>query len=649
MKKRSYPTILFLAALFTAACTDHLLDNTLPDDEGDEEGIVFGIHVVEQADLLYDYGRTRAAAGMAPDSGLIAANTFKAHRFQGDAEGLQVHRMPLPIMGIHPRTVHATTSTADTRASLDEIVSDANSFHDSLTIWGCAYYQEYHRFLFEQILLKKIRGWRSSVHWPYDGGQTRYMKFCAISPSFEALDMKLASSPSYSYTTGDEQGTLTPPTFEYTIPDAPAEQHDVLFGSCDPIEVQTLDKEQHLGLDDKTVDLTFRHILTAIRFAQGNMPTGVTIKEIHLNHIANKGVFKPAELAWTLDGASFSSYTLYPDKEITEYAPSNTYIDGNSVLFLMPQVLADAQLELVLNDDRHLTCSLTGDTWERGYTVTYKVTIGELQDDYYLLVDQVNNVTTSSTVANTPEHGTQESESLHYTEGITEQHSMNGIDGISGSDEVKAKAKFVIHSYRNFKDYSGAATPKNDHHAVGWKINGFSASEEGEYALGNAPSWLQGLTGWTREATTTTEQSGGDDIAIFYNIEAQTAVTKDHAQIIQGNGQPTAENPMNLSRTLPNGTSAGTSMTTSAGTSPYNTANCYIVNAGGNYVIPMVYGNGIKNGNSNITNDDDTFVDHDGRTIAFANIYKQINNYDDSYAVSDEALTTNEIAAGGKK
>ena len=65
-----------------------------------------------------------------------------------------------------------------------------------------------------------------------------------------------------------------------------------------------------------------------------------------------------------------------------------------------------------------------------------------------------------------------------------------------------------------------------------------------------------------------------------------------------------------------------------------NTANCYIVNAPGTYYFPLVYGNGIKNGDPNSaaytnqasgTTGSNNFVDHTGATITQPYIYQKYN------------------------
>ena len=165
------PLSLVALLLVFAACTDDRLsilshNGTAPD----ADGIGFGINVLEQADLIYDYGRTRAAEGeAAPDSATCEANSFLSHPLQGgESWNLRVHRMPLPIMGIHPHTVNCPSLTspsspadtsfasvsdpwdaamppvAATRASLEDIVgSDIRTFHDSMTVWGYTYIPTY--------------------------------------------------------------------------------------------------------------------------------------------------------------------------------------------------------------------------------------------------------------------------------------------------------------------------------------------------------------------------------------------------------------------------------------------------------------------------------------------------------------------------
>lgn len=690
-----------VAALAFSACTDEQFSE-LPRGGADPggDGIGFSITVAEQADLIYDYGRTRAAGGdTALDSTTMEANTFVAHELQGgEAWELSVHRMPLPIMGIHPRTITSPSTPADTstgsvsdpwdaamqpvstsRASLEDIVgSDLRTFHDSMTVWGYTYIPNYipptgqagydskrdglcyQRVLYDQILVKKIRGWRNSVHWPYDldfyktagftpAEKPNKMRFYAYAPSLENLDITLKNSPSCTVA----------PQIQFIVPDNPAQQRDLLYGYSDEIDVQTgpmpgsggsgaghyegsgTEKEEHLGDDDKTVPLTFRHILTAVRFAQGNMPVGCTVKKIQLHGIPNQGTYDPAASsgsgAWSGQTGS-KTYAIGTDYTVaTHVGAANAYIDGGNVLLLLPGTMTAAQtLEITLNDgsrDHTLTCNLNGDDWLPGYTITYKVTVGEVQGDYYLLLDAAG--TSPIVVPKAGETGTE-------TKYKQDSRSHEQTDATrSGS--------FTIHSYRNYKDYSTAAAGTNKHHDVEWQLVGFALPlktlggdddfEHADYSLdfvtGKAGNWVTSFTGWSREGTgIASAQPGGDSQDISYVMEPQSySYQNNHATTLYTNNIG-AISPVDLSTSKLIGNGIPEAV-------PRSTANCYIVNSAGTYSFPAVYGNGIEGGTEKTgtsLNPDNIFLDHEGRSIQNAYIIKQVNRqseaWDDTYTDS---------------
>ena len=714
------PLSLVALLLVFAACTDDRL--SLQSHNGDADGIAFGINVLEQADLIYDYGRTRAAEGeAAPDSATCEANSFLSHPLQGgESWNLRVHRMPLPIMGIHPHTVNCPSTPADTstgsvsdpwdaamqpvstsRASLEDIVgSDIRTFHDSMTVWGYTYIPAYipaagqpgydakrpgacyQRVLYDQILVKKIRGWRNSVHWPYDldflkaagldpADKPNKMRFYAYAPSLENLDITLKNTP----------GCTTEPVIQFTVPDNPAEQRDLLYGRSAEIDVQTgpmpgsggsgaghyegsgTEKEEHLGDDDKTVPLTFRHILTAVRFAQGNMPVGCTVKKIQLHGIPNQGTYDPAASsgagAWSAQTGS-KTYVVNTGYTVaTHVGAANAYIDGGNVLLLLPGTLTATQtLEVTLSDgsrDHTLTCSLAGDSWQPGYTVTYKITVGEVQGDYYLLLDAAG---TSSVDA--PQNGTTGTETKYKQDSRSHEQT-----------DLTRSGSFTIHSYRNYKNYSTeAADGINAHHAVEWQLVGFALPkktsggvddfENADYSLdfvtGKAGNWVTSFTGWSREGTgIASVQTGGDSRSISYTMaEQQKVYTSNHATALAGNLKDNISN-LDLSTRVPIGNGEPRTI-------DRTTANCYIVNCPGSFSFPIVYGNAYENGTekkysdgspSDALNPGNIFKDHRGEPIKYANIFKQVNTGAgfDSPIVEDitSELTPDERSAGGVK
>lgn len=657
MKKIHYHILLLLAVMFaTASCSDHLFDDLINNGEEDLDGMAFTVSTVEMADLTVNMGGTRAASFENSEVSEETANSdaFIAHPLTGDNPyGLQVHRMPLPYVGIHRKAVNARCleSTADsddsdysdnllssedseradrpTRAPVAAIVhTDASNFHDSLTIWGYtdAVYKNTgsteaeNKTIFSRTLLKKIRNWRSSAHWPYGStDKPTKMRFYAVSPAFESIDIQLLSGNTPSY--------ANRPEFNYTLPETAGEMRDLLYGESAEVDVQdgptgSTDgdpKAENLGRDNKFVDLSFQHILTCIRFAKGTIPDGITIQRIDIEGVYTSANFHPT----TQDDATGTSgkwdshsgsavYTLWP-KVVTSTSGSNVYIDGDSCFFMIPQTLSSsAKLTITLtapqqyqideygsyvkNSDgtrkgdgtnfrtHTLSCPLSGDIWKKGYTVTYKLTIGEVEDGYYL-------------IAESPE---------------AYEHSNSSINGT-----------FPIHSYHTYFDYSDPAHPTGKEvttHGVNWKVVGYSTqsgveSESNKFDEAK-PEWLHGTT-----PNTTGIYEGGYGAIASYTISPQTSLNDQHSKVLEGNTTNSA-NDRDLSQKSPNGDNY----------SSQESANCYIVNRIGSYKIPLIYGNG----NINTISPNPIFKDHIGATITNPSIKEQI-----------EAKNTGEIVVDG--
>ena len=653
------------------------------------DGMGFSLNVVEQSDLIMEIGKARKAAGKMPfDSATVAANAFGSHALSGNSEGMSIHRMVIPMVGIHPNTASGsvrTTGSPMTRSGLDEIVnagSNPLTFHDSLTIWGDAYTStDYGRNLFKQILVKKIRGWRTSVHWPYDvkGGK---MQFFAISPSFEDLDMQV-TNPSYNTTSHK----MDAPHFKYRIPDDTHIQRDVLYGVSNEVDIDagpantsinypdgSTEKEQHLGLDDKIVELNFKHILTAVRFAQGKIPTDITIKTIQISHIKNEGEYLPENNSGAGEWTNLTgdiAYTIYPNSKTQSYeaGAQNYYIDGDSVLFLMPQTLGStAELRLSIlkegeSTPRILKASLSGDLWTPGYTVTYKVTIGELKGDYYLVIQ-----------SSPADYSTSNRSDIPTSDGVVTDKSETYKQGQKSWEfsTSRLSGSFYVHSFRNvvrYDDSVNGASGKNVHVAEKWKLVGFSSTEDGTYTTTSTTEnptvarWVYAFPGWIKSSGNVdaagNDGTTGSASAFSYTLEGQEAVyTINHASIL-GSNRPVSG--LNLSTHLPDGSNASGTLMAGASNSMsiYNSANSYIVNAPGTYVFPLVYGNsyqqGLDRSYSMNTASGDIFLDHKGQPIKNGNILEQVNSYTNSTMpnegteVANTDWTTDETAEGVSK
>lgn len=643
---RTYRITSFLFAILVillSSCSDDLTEGITSNTHHEGEGLGFSTAVEEQADMLISMGTTRAAAGQPRlDSLTTAALTATSRPMEGSAPTpqLYLHRHSLPLVGIHRGAVKGEHFEAATRAHKNDVVSastDAINFHDSLTIWGCVYdtnntpstfTDDIYRFLFRQTLLKKVSGFRSSVHWPYKN-TTKYdtatdkevdaaewdgefMRFYALAPAYESLEnLSITDRFAYSGASG-----LTPPTFTYTVPDDPRQQRDLLFGISDNIDVQAgpsalgyseqypyadTEKEQHLGQDDKVIPMTFRHILTTVRFAQGKMPTTVRITRVELHNILNTGTFTPTPGAalpgtWGNLGASTSDYDIYPNYKASNWVGSeNTYIDNDSVLFLLPHTLGStAKLQVTLKDasdkEHTLTCELNGDEWLPGYTVTYVITIGEVADDYYLYV--APSATTGQAT-----------------------HDSNAAQTSS----------FTIHSYNNFISYAHAAAGESVKYAAPWVVTGFGlaksdGSQPDAYTT-SKPVWLTDIDGWNSSSSASEEAVGGESVSLRYTLAKQEWIyTMNHETMLKNNSdRASMSGTINLSTRVPNASTDWTTVN-------QRTANCYIVNAAGAYAFPAVYGNAIENGtekSGSTLNPGNAFVDHEGVAINHAWIADQ--------------------------
>ncbi|MBQ6751140.1 MAG: hypothetical protein IJR02_10315 [Bacteroidaceae bacterium] len=630
--------ISFLSLLLlTASCSDYLFEDLIITNEEDSDGMSFTVSTVEMADQIVNMGGTRANRSENSE-GTVCSDAFVSHPLTGDASyGLQVHRMPLPYVGIHRKAVNVPcvepSESADhsTRAPVAAIVdASATNFHDSLSIWGYtnAVYKDTgegvdaNKTIFKQTLLKKVNNWRSSVHWPYgtDSDKPTKMRFYAIAPAVENIDVQL---------TGSAPNFTTSPTFTYTLPETAGEMRDLLYGESEEIAVQPGPtgstngdpKAENLGKDNKFVGLTFQHILTCIRFAMGTIPNGITIQQIAIEGVGTSAIFTPSatDAATTTSGAWSASsgsatYTLWP-QGVTSTSGSNVYIDGDSCFFMIPQTLSSsAKLTVTLSAPQHyevddngvytpydgertsassgssrthtLSCSLSGDIWKKGYTVTYKLTVGEVEDGYYL-------------IAENPE---------------AHEHSNASINGA-----------FPVHSYRSYFDYSDGKEVTT--HAVNWKVVGYSTisgveSETNKFKE-DKPEWLHGTT-----PNTAGIYEGGYGAIASYSIDAQSYTKSgNHATILGVNSQEEAADNLDLSRNTPN----------MEVKESQETANCYIVNRHGSYSFPLIYGNG----NENTFSPNLFFKDHVGATITSPFIKTQIEAKNTGEITADPSAPTN--------
>ena len=566
--------VVGLLCLLFSACAEDLFEATNKDND---DGMMLNLTTVEMADEQVRIGGTRA------ESGTDNSDNNIAHLVEGDNPyHLNVQRMPLPLVGIHSAAAKAGNAgnSEITRASIDDIASTVN-FHDSLTLWG---FLNNNAPLYNQVLVTKVTNWRTSVQWPYNSNEN-FMKFYALSPSMESTDVTINTAPGYS----------TKPVFTYKLPDTAGELVDLLYGESSNIAVQSGPTgitagdpwAENLGKDNKIIDLQFYHILTAVRFSQGVIPAGLTITDIELEGVPVSASYNPERDdvntgtvgTWTEHTGS-ATYSIKTNHIGT--GSSNVYIDNKQVFFMLPQTVGSGvKLNITLTDansstiegattkSHTLSCSLQGDVWKKGYTVNYLITIGEVEEGYFLLE-------------------------------VSEQE-MEHSNSISNNS-------FTLHSYRNYRDYSTGAGVDSKH-AANWSVSGYSTTVDGTFTPDKpaAMSWLRSVEGTT--TGTAGEYAGGYGATVNFSLNPQEYSKEANHDNVLGNNS--AASTLDLSTHNPNGDSDGT-----------ETSNCYIVNRQGSYVFPLVYGNMTADNPSQLP----CFKDHTGATISYRLIGDQMTN-----------------------
>ena len=580
-------TVLTAGLLLLSACTEDLYDSLLT--QGDM--LSLNLTVTEQGEGA-TAGMTAGTRGESL-TGLTEENVpeITVRELTGEVEGLKVGGQELPFVGIHQRPddyiakTRAAANLSGWEESARNRVATTAKFHDDLTLFG--YTSAGNIFTSNRgVKVEKESNWRTPATWPY--GEAADLKLYAISPAIDndGVEATITTPPDYT----------TPLSFRFTVAEKVSDQCDLLYGTGTKA-ISAYTKANDWGKDNKEVDLSFSHILTAVRFVQGTMPTTLKITKIALSGICDKRTFDGSD--WTDDGATYNgSYEIDLGTGYTasEYSPgSNVYIDGGNVMFLMPHTLgSNAKLTLTLKDgeaEHTVSTSLTGDVWQKGYTFTYVISIGKIAGDYYFAADP----------------------GPYYFE-----HKDSETSG-----------SIYIDSYRIYRDFTTSNAGVNAYLPVSVQVAGFSKTKDGEYKLNGdngktlKPSWLTSINGYseTEEVGSGSSSSGGKYEKKDFKIAPQTRVeTLSHKTVLDPTtGNTTVSGTLDLSQYRGGATNAAVRR---------ETANCYIVNRAGTYTFPLVYGNGIQNNNPIDLLGNDLFVDHRGLTIKNAWIATQIGQED---------------------
>ena len=366
------------------------------------------------------------------------------------------------------------------------------------------------------------------------------------------------------------------PSLEFTVNSDVRKQVDLMTACSGNVQYAT-------RFQAPITNLQFRHALTAIRFAVGqNLSFNKTIKDITLKNVLIKSKYT---LSNKLDGTGAAwNHSGYNTRENVTLSDVNykTNENANSIVRDRSKYNNSNETNLTKLDDNYTFYMIPQDldgkvTAEVLFTDGSKITV-PLKGSWKAGTTRTYKLS-------------EKNSSWTYTITATSPNAVayNGT-----------QANYKIESYR---EVNGTKQP------VAWKVVGYSV-DNGTSWTTTKPSWLKSLSKEQGDGGATAEQltaTLGTDIV---DLVAERNKTLQNAAPLG-----TATAPYNLS----NATGAA---------AVQNTANSYLISAPGHYMIPLVYGNAIKNGGTNrsayatsslpVTNVGtalNPLVDHNGKSI----------------------------------
>lgn len=366
------------------------------------------------------------------------------------------------------------------------------------------------------------------------------------------------------------------PSIEFTVNTDVRKQVDLMTACSGNVQYAT-------RFQAPRTNLQFRHALTAIRFAVGqNLSFNKTIKDITLKNVLIKSKYT---LSNNLNGVGaawdHSGNTKRDDVTLSD-VNYKTNENANSIVRDRSKYSNSNETNLTKLDDNYTFYMIPQD-------LDGKVTAEVLFTDGSKI---------SVPLKGSWKEGTTRTYKLSE-KNSTWTYTINAIDPAAVAYNG-TQATYGIESYRQV---NGTKQP------VAWKVVGYSV-DNGTSWTTTKPSWLKSLSKEQGDGGATAEQGTATLGTDIVDLVAERNKGLQNAAPLG-----TASAPYNLS----NATGAA---------AVQNTANCYVISAPGHYMIPLVYGNAIKNGGTNrsayatsslpVTNVGtalNPLVDHDGKSI----------------------------------
>ena len=347
------------------------------------------------------------------------------------------------------------------------------------------------------------------------------------------------SKDSYSkLTINDMASADNAPSVDFTVEPNVSDQKDFMTACTGKVHYAT--QGEH-----PTTSLDFRHALTAIRFAVGqNLSWNKTIDKVEIRNAIMTSKYKLSSefngtgADWDNTGATRGTATLSGVSVSTSENPNVTIMGttGDNYTFYM------------------IPQELTG----KGVTVYVHCTDG---------------TEITAPLKGEWKAGTTRTYKLSQTNS-TWQYVLTPTDPSRAAnyDETTSQA-YGITSYRQ--------APDGTQQAVAWKVVGYDANGDGTFSMAEKPAWLTSLS--------KTEGNGGTAAD-----QGTATLTTDVTDLLA------KRNKVLKDATALGSSSAPYDLSTKNGSVNRSTANSYVISAPGHYRIPLVYGNALENGATNV-------------------------------------------------
>jgi len=362
------------------------------------------------------------------------------------------------------------------------------------------------------------------------------------------------------------------PSIEFTVNTDVRKQVDLMTACSGNVQYAT-------RFQAPITNLQFRHALTAIRFAVGqNLSFNKTIKDITLKNVLLK-----------------SKYTLSNKLDGTGAAWNHSGYDtrGNVKLSNVNYNTNENPNSIVRNRSQYVNSNVTDLT--------------QLRDNYtfYMIPQDLDNKVTAEVLftdgskITVPLKGSWKAGTTRTYKLSEKNSSWTYTITATDPNAVAYNATQANYKIESYREVNGTKQ------SVAWKVVGYSVDNGNTWST-TKPSWLKSLSKEQGDGGTVDEQGTATLGTDIVDLVAERNKTLQNAAPLG-----TATAPYNLS----NATGAA---------AVQNTANSYLISAPGHYMIPLVYGNAIKNGQTNSSayqkgseanNTLKNFVDQEGYAI----------------------------------